>query len=89
MDKKSIVAGIFQLAVIVVVWMFNPNAIVEQIGFTLMLVFGIGCITGVIAPSMSVSTENEYVVALAVIFEIIYVAALVILWGVMKYNIVI
>lgn len=88
MDKKSIVAGIFQLAVIVVVWMLNPNAMVEQVS-TLLLVLGIGCTTGVIAPSMSVSTENEYVVALAVIFEIIYVAALIILWRVMQYNIVI
>jgi len=88
MGKKGIVIGIGQLVLIVLVWMFNPNAMLGYID-RLTLIFGIGCTTGIIAPSMFTSTEDGCILTLATIFEIIYVAALGILWGVIQYNIVI
>jgi len=88
MDKGSIVVGITQLALIILIWIANPSAMVEQMS-KLLLVFGIGCVTGLIAPSMLTFTKNEGILSLAIVFEILYVASFGILWGVVQYNIVI
>jgi len=87
MNKKGIIMGIGQLLLIILVWMFNPNAMVERIS-DLLLVFGIGCVTGLIAPIM-VTIEDEYILTWAVIFEMVYAVTLVVLLGVIYYNIVI
>lgn len=88
MDKKSMVVGIGQLALIVLVWMLNPSAMVEYID-RLALLFGIGCVAGLLAPNMQAFTEDIHIPILGITLEIIYIAALGILWGVVQYNIVI
>ena len=88
MDKKGIGFGIGQLLLIVLLWMLNPNVMVEQMS-ELLLVFGIGCVTGLLAPIMGGSLEDMHMFILAVTVEIIYIFTLIILWGVVQYNIVI
>ena len=87
-SKKSIGIGIGQLLLIVLIWVLNPSAMVEKIN-TLLLVFGIGCVTGLLAPIMDGSIEDMHMFILAITVEIIYIFTLIILWGAIQYNIVI
>jgi len=87
MDKGSIIVGITQLALIVLIWIANPSAMVEQMS-KLLWVFGIGCVTGLVAPIMA-TAKDKYIFTCAIINEILYVASFGLLWGVIQYNIAI
>jgi len=88
MDKKSIVVSVAQLVLISLVWMLNPSAMTEQI-YKLLFVFGVGCTVGVTAPIMFTPRVDIRIYILGIIFEVLYIAALGILWGAVQYNIVI
>ena len=88
MDKKSIGIGIGQIAVIVLVWMLNPNAMVEHID-RLLVVFEVGCVAGGTAPSIFSFTKSTNMRAWAIALELLYICMFTVLFIVVLCNIAI
>lgn len=81
MRKAGISWGV-QILIILVVYMLNPNAILEQIGILIL-----ASITS-IGPSIWFSTQGR-VKIIGVIFEGLYIYSIAFLFNVIQYNIVI